>query len=802
MFENGTIKEQGNYVELLRNPQGALRKVILSKNNPGDLQEVSLFGRIIEGTGRAQSKEAPGKRRRTSVFNNIGFFEKLASHQESNKLDDLMEVDEDEDSSSDLSKSLSKESLELRLANNGSKKIRSALNTKAQDKDSSVFTKSTNRCASKPLIVIEDGLPKPIFSHREPDSARPKEQKEKRESSLNSSKVSMQSLKESSKNVFSSVSVINSFQQSTLKKKGATTKKESLDYEQANSYFKKYLFLRGKCPVVLIMVMFLVSSLFIVSYDLWIGFWSQKLFGEKEDKPLFYFWVYFALGVSGSLYLVFRDVLFDHFMYSSSNLINRMLLNVVMRLRMEWFDQQPVDRIMYRLTKDQSQLDILIPHMVLGLIESTMLVIVGFIILNFIYFGLIILVCLLLACVLYGIFKKYLRITLKLNHLVSIRKSEVVSIGAQTLDLCVYLRGTNNIGYLKSNFFDKNDKFQRCLTHVGNFSQRWIGIRMTYLSAMLVFLAYALPMLASLKRDFFFKDVWRIALALTWNFKTIKNIKKAVRSVSLVYAKMISVSRLYEYVETKHMVEGRLGEMPKISEKASKAIKNMKKLSKKDVSKINSVAPSQSKTATTKIDSCSSPTNSKSSEMSVAFHNKMKLMQKFKFNSISLKNLTIKLTNKNKILDNLTIRVPSNSVMGLYGRSSSGIPEMLELICGLYDRHRSPEESHIRIGGKDIEEFTQKSWRSCISFLKEEPLIIAGTVRQNIDPYNQYDDELIIKTLDYLKFNELISLEKQGNEPGGFVGSMVGIREEEEEWSLEEENVQLTEESVIHSLMQ
>jgi hypothetical protein len=31
---------------------------------------------------------------------------------------------------------------------------------------------------------------------------------------------------------------------------------------------------------------------------------------------------------------------------------------------------------------------------------------------------------------------------------------------------------------------------------------------------------------------------------------------------------------------------------------------------------------------------------------------------------------------------------------------------------------------------------------------------------------------------------------------------MVGIREEEEEWSLEEENVQLTEESVIHSLMQ
>jgi hypothetical protein len=44
-------------------------------------------------------------------------------------------------------------------------------------------------------------------------------------------------------------------------------------------------------------------------------------------------------------------------------------------------------------------------------------------------------------------------------------------------------------------------------------------------------------------------------------------------------------------------------------------------------------------------------------------------------------------------------------------------------------------------------------------YLAEEPLIIAGKVRDNIDPYNKFDDDIIIKTLEYLKFNNLVGLD-------------------------------------------
>jgi ABC-type multidrug transport system fused ATPase/permease subunit len=136
---------------------------------------------------------------------------------------------------------------------------------------------------------------------------------------------------------------------------------------------------------------------------------------------------------------------------------------------MKWFDHQPVDRVMYRLTKDQSQLDILIPKLILKTIESSMMVIVGFLILNYVYYGLIILVSLIYICIITTMFKKFLRVTLKMTHLVSIKKSEVVSIMSQNLAVCMLLRSTGNKGYLKRKFIKQNDSFQQCTTHVGNF---------------------------------------------------------------------------------------------------------------------------------------------------------------------------------------------------------------------------------------------------------------------------------------------------------------------------------------------
>jgi ABC-type multidrug transport system fused ATPase/permease subunit len=134
-----------------------------------------------------------------------------------------------------------------------------------------------------------------------------------------------------------------------MKDNGKMIAVESLDYNQAKQYLQKYIFLRGKFPVLLILLLFMISSVFMVSYDVWIGFWSQDAF---DSGPMFYFWCYLILSIVGTIYLVARDIIYDHIMYHSSNLINNLVLDIVLRLRMTWFDHQPVDRVMYRLTKD------------------------------------------------------------------------------------------------------------------------------------------------------------------------------------------------------------------------------------------------------------------------------------------------------------------------------------------------------------------------------------------------------------------------------------------------------------------
>lgn len=537
---------------------------------------------------------------------------------------------------------------------------------------------------------------------------------------------------------------------------GKQIEKESLNYKQAKSYLKKYMLLRGKGPLFFILILFLISSLFMVSYDLWIGFWSIKLFGEKEDSPNFYFIVYLCLSLAGTAYLIFRDVIYDHILYGSSNLVNQLVLDLVMRLKMTWFNGQSVERIIYRLTKDQSQLDIFIPKIVLKLIESNMMVFVGFVILNYIYYGILILFSLIYICVISNIFKRYLRVVMSMTHMVTQRKSEVVSIGGQTLNMCVYLRGTKNIGYLKRKFFKANDNFQKCTTHVANFSQRWIGIRLTLIATSLTFGVYCFPILVSFKRDFFFQEVWKIAFSLTWGFKTTKYLKVFLRSMSLVFINIISISRLYEYVEAKKDIEVKYGSVPEEENKTDDTSSHSQTPNNKIVPQSN--VPNLKKVS-------QFLTKSQNQQGVQDVDRMIPLLKNLQLNDIEIINVSLTKRFRGDILHNVNMKIESGATIGLYGRSLSGIPDLLELLCGLYDRKRGEnyENSNIMIHGHSIDKFDLELWRNCFVYLKEEPLVMSGKVRNNIDPVGKFSDDDLVRALDIFKLNELINIQRQSS---------------------------------------
>ena len=81
-----------------------------------------------------------------------------------------------------------------------------------------------------------------------------------------------------------------------------------------------------------------------------------------------------------------------------------------------------------------------------------------------------------------------------------------------------------------------------------------------------------------------------------------------------------------------------------------------------------------------------------------------------------------------KILDNLSFKVKKGHNIAIVGRSGYGKSTILNLLMRFYDI----KAGSILIDGIDIRDFDIRYLRSQIGVVNQEPLLINGTVRENI----------------------------------------------------------------------
>ena len=94
-----------------------------------------------------------------------------------------------------------------------------------------------------------------------------------------------------------------------------------------------------------------------------------------------------------------------------------------------------------------------------------------------------------------------------------------------------------------------------------------------------------------------------------------------------------------------------------------------------------------------------------------------------------------------KTLDGLDLVIPAGQRVGLIGRIGSGKSTIARLILGLYE----PQEGLVMIDGTDIRQYDPGVMRSRIGTALQEPVLLSGTVRENItlDRANVDDEELL-----------------------------------------------------------
>lgn len=92
-----------------------------------------------------------------------------------------------------------------------------------------------------------------------------------------------------------------------------------------------------------------------------------------------------------------------------------------------------------------------------------------------------------------------------------------------------------------------------------------------------------------------------------------------------------------------------------------------------------------------------------------------------------------------KVLDDISVAIPAGCRVGVVGRTGAGKSSFMSLIFRLVDA----TEGRITIDGVDTRDVGLEMLRRKIAIIPQEPILMQGTVRYNLDPFNTQDEGVI-----------------------------------------------------------
>ncbi|ORZ35453.1 hypothetical protein BCR44DRAFT_1499648 [Catenaria anguillulae PL171] len=132
--------------------------------------------------------------------------------------------------------------------------------------------------------------------------------------------------------------------------------------------------------------------------------------------------------------------------------------------------------------------------------------------------------------------------------------------------------------------------------------------------------------------------------------------------------------------------------------------------------------------------------------------------------------LTAYPTSDKLALDHITFNVPAASKVAIVGRTGSGKSSMAATLFRMWE----PLSGHIVIDGVDTREIGLGDLRSRMTIIPQDPTLFTGTIRQNLDMFQEHSDAELRSALDRVNLTS-VSLDDQVHE--GAVNWSVGTRQ-------------------------
>jgi ABC-type multidrug transport system fused ATPase/permease subunit len=120
---------------------------------------------------------------------------------------------------------------------------------------------------------------------------------------------------------------------------------------------------------------------------------------------------------------------------------------------------------------------------------------------------------------------------------------------------------------------------------------------------------------------------------------------------------------------------------------------------------------------------------------------------------IEIKNLKIRYRpDLPLVLQGVTCEIKPAENIGIVGRTGAGKSSLMSALLRLVE----PEEGHIVIDGINTSTIGLDDLRSKIGIIPQDPLLFTGTIRSNLDPFDQYTDEDLWRALGEVQLTQSI----------------------------------------------
>ncbi|KAM9996282.1 hypothetical protein ACTFIY_002464 [Dictyostelium cf. discoideum] len=482
-----------------------------------------------------------------------------------------------------------------------------------------------------------------------------------------------------------------------IEKAKLLVKEDKNEGEVEFNVYKKY-FSYGTSSLKLFITIglfFIGQAVYKVS-DFWLAIWTERSIDGKSDS--FYIGYYLLIIGIFVFLLMIRTFSLSRITFGIGKNLHSALLKSVTYASCRFFDTNPSGRILNRFSKDTSDIDI---HMLDLLSEVSICfseLTIGLI--SIVFIIPIIIIPLTLLFIIYYIYQRLYRPSAReLNRWESITLSPVFSLLQESYNGLLTIRTYKQESRFIKEMFDNININLGCIFY--SFAvHRWISMRLEVIGCIMVFFT-------SLAAALFISNNGLAALSVTTALSLNGYLSWGIRRIVELEVKMNSFQRIQSYIE--------------IPKEGNKLIS----------------------TDANQVDSDGLKTISNGDL--VNWPNK---------GIIEFKNVEIKYRpNSEPNLKDLSFKVQPSEKIGIVGRTGAGKTTIASSLFRMVECSKGL----ILIDGIDISKVQLQKLRSSIGIVPQDPFIFTGTIRSNIDPFNEFTDFEIWESIEKVKLKDAIN---------------------------------------------